>query len=102
VLSLALRKLDACTEGICFAAFPGSFATGVETGGGGFHYSSGQDDQERRREKQRGRAVFMVVEKSSKATVHAPSLIRRPLNPGGQTPRQELFILFKKVYNSSY
>jgi hypothetical protein len=40
VLSLALRKLVACTEGIrdCFAlddASPGSFATGVETEGEG-------------------------------------------------------------------
>jgi len=36
------------------------------------------------------RAVFMVVEKSSEATVYATSLIRRPLNPGGQTPRLRL------------
>jgi hypothetical protein len=32
--------------------------------------------------KQRGRVVSKVVKKSSKATVHTPSLIRRPLNPG--------------------
>ena len=40
VVSVALRKLDACAEGIrnCFAlddASPGSFATGVEIGGEG-------------------------------------------------------------------
>jgi hypothetical protein len=35
----------------------------------------------------------MVVEKSSLATVHAPSLIRRLLNPGGQTLRQKLQIV---------
>jgi hypothetical protein len=35
----------------------------------------------------------MVVEKSSKATVHAPSLIRWPLNLGGQTPQQKLLNL---------
>ena len=27
---------------------------------------------------------------SSTATVHAPSPIRRPLNPGGRTPQQKL------------
>lgn len=32
----------------------------------------------------------MVVEKSSEATVQAPSLIRLPLNLGDQTPRQRL------------
>lgn len=34
--------------------------------------------------------VFMVVEKSSEARPHAPSPIRRPLNPGGQTARLRL------------
>jgi len=42
-------------------------------------------DAKRSRRSKGRRAVFIVVEKSSKATVHAPSLIRRLLNPGGQT-----------------
>jgi len=37
-----------------------------------------------------GRAGFIVVEKSSEGTVHAPSSIGRPLNLGGQTPRQKI------------
>ena len=42
-------------------------------------------------QRSRGRkAVFMVVEKSSTATVHAPSPIKRLVNPGGQTPRLRL------------
>jgi hypothetical protein len=42
-----------------------------------------EKDAEGRGRSRGGRAVFMVVEKSSKATVHAPSLIKRPLNLGG-------------------
>jgi hypothetical protein len=37
--------------------------------------------------KSKGGSVFVVVEKSSKATVHARSLIRRPLNLGDSNTR---------------
>jgi len=36
----------------------------------------------RRMRREEQRAVFIVVEKSSKGTVYVPSLIKRPLNPG--------------------
>jgi hypothetical protein len=42
----------------------------------------------------------MVVEKSSKATVHAPSLIRRLLKLGGSNTRTEI-TNFKQKYKGS-
>jgi hypothetical protein len=62
-----------------------------ERGTGSGRQKSWKRTQEEEGGAEGGRAVFMVVEKSSEATVHAPSLIKRPLNPEGQTPRLRLY-----------
>jgi hypothetical protein len=49
-----------------------------------------------------GRAVFMVAEKSSEARAPAPSLIRRPLNPGGQTPQLRLLNTDSTLLNTDF
>jgi hypothetical protein len=41
----------------------------------------------------------MVVEKGSEARLCAPSLIKRPLNPGGQTARLRLLLKHQGIDN---
>jgi hypothetical protein len=47
-------------------------------------------DRKLEKDAEGGGAILHVVEKSSKATLHAPSLIRRPLNPGGSNTTTEI------------
>jgi len=56
-----------------------------------------EKDVERNRRSRGGRAVFIVVKKSSKATVYAPSLIKQLLNLGRQTLQLRLLYIKQSV-----